>query len=249
MSISSFIKRIVLTFAYGYSDSDSYSRWLRKKGVTIGEGTKFYSPHTISIDVTRPFGIVIGRNCHITRNVTVLTHGFDWSVTKGLYDDVTGSFGEVIIGDNCFIGSGSTILKGVHIGNNVIVGARSVVTKDLDSNAVYVGNPARFLCTIEDYYEKRIEAQLIEAEELFNCYYRKYHCIPPKKVFSEFFFIFEDRSNPIQGWMKYQMSNNGEYEKCEKKYLEGFRQAFNSYEGFTEYCLLRMKNKGRLNNG
>ena len=83
--------------------------------------------------------IEIGKNVKITRGVTILTHGFDWSVLKGKYGNVLGSCGKVTIGDNCFIGMHSTILKGVTIGENVIIGANSLVNHDIPSNSVWRG--------------------------------------------------------------------------------------------------------------
>lgn len=52
---------------------------------------------------------------------------------------------KISIGDDCFIGAGTMILKGVQIGDNVVVGANSVVTKNLESNAIYAGNPAKMI--------------------------------------------------------------------------------------------------------
>ena len=49
---------------------------------------------------------------------------------------------EIIIGDNVFIGAGSTILKGVRIGSNSVIGAGSVVTKNVPDNEIWAGNPA-----------------------------------------------------------------------------------------------------------
>lgn len=54
------------------------------------------------------------------------------------------------IGDNCWIGGSSTILPGVTIGDNVTIGAGSVVVKDIPSNSVAVGNPARVVRNIKD---------------------------------------------------------------------------------------------------
>lgn len=54
------------------------------------------------------------------------------------------------IGDNVYIAANATVVGGVHIGNNVIIGAGSVVTKDVPDNCVYVGNPAHFVKHIDD---------------------------------------------------------------------------------------------------
>ena len=70
----------------------------------IGENTVVYSPNHCTIDETRPWMIEIGSNVSITEGVTILTHGYDWSVFKGMYGDVLGSAGRVKIGDNVFIG-------------------------------------------------------------------------------------------------------------------------------------------------
>ncbi len=60
-----------------------------------------------------------------------------------------------VIGDNVYIAANSTVIGGVHIGNNVIIGAGSVVVKDIPDNSVAVGNPARVIRTINetDYNE------------------------------------------------------------------------------------------------
>lgn len=55
------------------------------------------------------------------------------------------------------------ILKGVTIGDNVFIGANSVVTKNIPSNSIAVGSPARVICTLEEYYQKRIKLCVDEA--------------------------------------------------------------------------------------
>lgn len=154
------LKRIIIREK---SDSDSYVKYLRKKGCNIGKGTSIFYPTRVTIDITRPWLIEIGENVQITEWVTILTHGYDWSVLKGKYGEILGSAGKVRIGNNVFIGMNSTILKGVTIGNNVIVGANSLVNKNFPDNVVIAGNPAKIIMTIDDYYKKRKMNQLKEA--------------------------------------------------------------------------------------
>lgn len=60
----------------------------------------------------------------------------------------------ICIGDDVYIGNGVLLLPGVHIGNNVIIGAGAIVTKDIPSNSVAVGVPARVIKTADEYLEK-----------------------------------------------------------------------------------------------
>jgi tetrahydrodipicolinate N-succinyltransferase len=83
-----------------------------------------------------------------------MTHdGAKWVLEQNA--DFEGSkFGPIIIRDNSFIGVNAIIMPGVIIGPSSVVGAGSVVTKDVPPNTVYAGNPARFICTYEEYLEK-----------------------------------------------------------------------------------------------
>jgi acetyltransferase-like isoleucine patch superfamily enzyme len=146
--------------------SEGYVAWLRRQGVTVGTGTQFHGIRDIVIDLTRPCLIEIGNNVVLTRGVTLLTHGFDWMVLRNLYHEVLASSGRITIEDNVFIGMHAVILKGVRIGRNTIIGAGSVVTRDIPENSVAAGNPARVLCSIDQYYRKR-KASYIEEAKLY----------------------------------------------------------------------------------
>lgn len=154
------------------SSSERYVAHLRSQGMVIGENTVIYSPMHCVIDQTRPWMIEIGDNVSITEGVTILTHGYDWSVFKGKYGDVLGSAGRVKIGSNVFIGMNATILKGVTIGDNVVIGANSLINKDVPSDCVVAGNPQRVICGIDEYLEKRRTAQVAEAADLYDCWRR-----------------------------------------------------------------------------
>jgi len=115
----------------------------RGKLVTIGEGTYINSYLTLVDD----YKISIGKNCLFGPNVTISTTGHpvhpDHRV-DGMY-----SF-PVTIGDNVWVGMGTNILPGVTIGENSVIGAGSVVTKDIPANVIAMGVPCRVVREIND---------------------------------------------------------------------------------------------------
>lgn len=192
------LKEMLLFLKYGYkATSNTYKKFLIKKGIKIGKETFFHSPWTIQVDTQRPWMIEIGDNVCVTAGVTILQHGYDWCVIQKKYGEVLGSCGKVKIGNNVFIGVNTTILKGVTVGDNVIIGANSLVNKNLKSNSVYAGNPATYLMSLDEYKEKREKKQQEEAVELINEYYNKNNVYPPKELLREFFWLFQDRNEKI----------------------------------------------------
>ena len=135
-----------------------------------------------------------------------MTHGYDWSVLKGVYGEVLGSAGAVVIEDNVFIGMNTVILKGVHIGKNVIIGANSVVNKNIPDNCVAAGNPVKIIMTLGEYYEKRKKAQLLEAKNLVNNYRERYQQEPDDKALDEFFWLFSDGDSELADCWKSKMN-------------------------------------------
>jgi acetyltransferase-like isoleucine patch superfamily enzyme len=69
--------------------------------------------------------------------------------TNSFLDRCDESTAPVLIDNRVFIGAHTTILKGVHIGENSVVGACSVVTKSIPANEVWAGNPAKFIKTAD----------------------------------------------------------------------------------------------------
>ena len=212
------IKRYVRMLIFRqYADSDSYILWLKKLGVRIGKRSTIFDPRTVCIDVTRPWLITIGNDVQITRGVTILTHGYDWSVLKATYGEVLGSSGGVNIGDNVFVGMYTTILKGVRIGNNVIVGANSLVNKNVPDNCVVAGNPAEVIMSLEQYYQKRKLEQIDEATELVIEYRKAYNKDPTEEELSEFFWLFTAGIDELPECWKKKMRLVGNEEQSYQK--------------------------------
>lgn len=74
--------------------------------------------------------------------------------------------GPVIIGDDCFIGWNTILLGPCKIGNKVIVGAGSVVTKNIQDNSVVCGNPIRRICSYDEYMNKM--ANKMKESEIYD---------------------------------------------------------------------------------
>lgn len=124
-------------------------RFARHKGVRIGTGCRIIAKEW----GTEPFLVHIGDRVTIADGVRILTHdGSTWLVR-----DEAGvrfqKYGRVTIGNDVFVGVNAIILPGVTIGNQVIVGAGAVVTRDVPSNSVVVGIPARVVNSFTDYRE------------------------------------------------------------------------------------------------
>lgn len=123
---------------------------LKKRGMKVGKN--FSKQQGCFIDPSHCFLIEIGDNVTFSIRVTLLAH--DASSKKII--DYT-KFGKIIIHDNVFIGANVTILPNIEIGEGAIVGAGSVVTKNIPSNMVFAGNPAKPICTVEEYKQKLLK--------------------------------------------------------------------------------------------
>ena len=227
---------------YNKSSSERYIKYLRKLGIDVGEGTHFFYPNSCFVDNTRPWMIEIGKNVQFTKNISLLTHGYDWSVLKGKYGDIMGSCGKITIKDNVFIGYNTTILKNVTVGTNVIIGANSLVNKDIPDNSVAAGNPARVIMSLEDYYKRRKKEQLKELSDLIRNYYYKYKKWPEEKVLREFIFVYKERNDTSIKDRTFQEIAHlvGNYEQTLKSFYEN-KGLFENYEQLIDYCRKEMR--------
>jgi len=112
--------------------------WLRLKGYDIHYSTIVEG--SVILDKLYPRGIHIGKNTLVAGGVTILSHDHCKRINNNQPFLI-----DTFIGKKCFIAVGAMILPGVKIGDEVIVGAGAVVTKDVPSNCVVAGNPAKIV--------------------------------------------------------------------------------------------------------
>lgn len=234
------IKKFLRNLALGdKASSEKFVASLRKKGATIGEDVRFYSPSTSLVDMTCPWLLTIGNKVIITHGVVILTHDGSWGTLRrweGNKGRILGCQRPVTIGNNVFIGVNTIILPGVTIGDNVIIGVGSVVTKNCESNGVYAGNPARRVASIEDLCAKRIAKQFPEAKKMAQVYFEKFGTRPPKEAFREYLMLFASLEEAHEcPAFRYQIETWSSYEDtCE--YMKSYTPMFPSYEAFLDAC-------------
>ena len=128
-----------------------YDIQARKAGVIIGRDNEIMSKFWLP---SEPYLITIGDNCQITKDVKFFTHG-GAKVARIVYPSFD-CFGKIKVGSNVYIGNNSLIMPGITIGNNVLIAAGSVVTKSVPDCVVIGGNPARIICSFDEYLKKNM---------------------------------------------------------------------------------------------
>ncbi|MDR1172430.1 MAG: acyltransferase [Bacteroidales bacterium] len=170
--------------------NERYVDYLRKQHIKIGNNVFFRNPKTVYIDPTRPSLIEIGDNVRFLDGFTLLTHDFITKVFMNLYDEFVPSSGKVVIGNNVYFTRKCTVLKGVTIGDNCIFGYGSTITRDIPANSVAIGSPAKVICTVEEYYQKRCKKSIEEAFVYARSIKEQYGRMPVIEDFWEEFPLF-----------------------------------------------------------
>lgn len=129
------------------------SKLLKYIGVEVGERCRFSKSVCFG---SEPYLVSIGDDFFCSTNVSFITHDGSISVIrKSLLDGKRFDLiSPIRVGNNVFLGFDTTILRGSIIGDNTIVGAKSLVMGNLESNSVYAGIPAKRICSIEELYLK-----------------------------------------------------------------------------------------------
>lgn len=122
--IRNFIRLIVIGLRY-FVLTKVYKMDI-SKSARVSFGTK--------LDKTNPKGVHIGEESYLASGVILFSHDFSRNLRTHTY-----------IGKRCFIGANAIIMAGVTIGDEVVVGSGAIVTKDVPSNCIVAGNPARIV--------------------------------------------------------------------------------------------------------
>lgn len=162
--------RILFEFNYSMPGSPERQELMHRLFPTMGEGSRVEAPltavrpHLVSIGrnvVVMPGclmmsagGITIDDGAMIAANVQLITNNHD------LTDRQIITCRPIRIGKNAWIGAGASILPGVTVGDNAVVGAASVVTHDVAPGTVVAGNPARFIKRVPEEDGDDVPVQL-----------------------------------------------------------------------------------------
>lgn len=124
-------------------------RWNRLRAMGMRIGNDVLLPDSTWVDTSHCFLISIGDHCGFGDGCLLLAH----DAQMDEYLDAA-RIGRVVIHESSHIGARTVVLPGVEIGPRTIVGAGSVVTKSLPPNSVCAGNPARVICSLDEYLSR-----------------------------------------------------------------------------------------------
>lgn len=150
-------------------------KYARKIGVTVGDNCRL-------LDVkfsTEPYLIKLGN--HVSATATRFeTHDGGCWVLRDKFPEID-IVKPIVVGNNVYIGYGAVILPGVTIGDNVVIGAFAVVSRDIPSNSLSVGIPAKVIKSLSEYEVKVVQTgdntKLLSYKEKKRYYQEKYKLI------------------------------------------------------------------------
>jgi acetyltransferase-like isoleucine patch superfamily enzyme len=161
----SFFKRVYIKLGIWFGFIERPYKVAKRENVKYKIGK--VNMHNSLVDDLIPQAVTIGENFISSANSMIIAHD------ASLYNHIRKHRVEkIVIGNNVFLGAGAIILPGVNVGDGVIIGAGSVVTKNIEAYTVVAGNPARFMCTVDEYIKKCEERNvLFDTPDSFLKYY------------------------------------------------------------------------------
>lgn len=215
-------------FLWNRRSGDAFINYLKKSGVKMGGRCEVKAPLSQDIDLSRPSLLSIGDHVFLHKGLTIMTH--DWAswVFLDKYNDFIPSHAKVTIGNNVWFGEHVTVLKGVSIGNNCIIGAGSIVTKSIPDNSVAVGVPAKVISSLDDYYKKRLSTYPNEVID----YGQSLDKLTLGELYDDYP-LFIDKDN-IEQYPQIPYSNVFKTREKLEKWLSHHKKTFNGFEEFIK---------------
>lgn len=230
------LRRLIFPDTYS---SEAYIKALRNKyNIDIGEDCMIWSPNKVYIDIQRPHLLHIGNYVKITSGVNIICHDYSRSVLMSVpgYENV-GEARETYIGDNVFIGMNSIILMGSVIGDNCIIGAGSVVSGKFENNSIIAGNPAKTICSLEDYYHRRKEQELNSAKLFVKKWHKKHGRYPSiNEMTNAFSWLYVPHTLENLQENSKLFNYNGVNDEIFKNNYLNTKPQFETYDEFLNYC-------------
>lgn len=225
------LTNIVSCFWYRRSDA-AFTTYLQKKGVRIDNNCVFRDILSIRIDISRPSLVTIGNNVSMNKDFELLTHDWVSGIFIQKYSDFIPAHKRVEIGDNVRFGTKCIVLSGTKIGDNCFIGAGSIVNKEIPANSIAAGIPAKVICSIDEYYEKRKKQYIDEALEYACSIQERFGRKPVLEDFTDDYPVFVDGSN-IDDYpmMPYSTVLKGEHFE---KWKQDHKAPFKNFEEFLE---------------
>jgi acetyltransferase-like isoleucine patch superfamily enzyme len=184
-SESTFVANQIILGEYLYSDAK----------VVVGHGGKFNYDSRLHVGdgvmlcayskINTNYAVTLGDSVGIGEYVDIWTHGSYLDILDGF----PSQFGPVKVGSNVWIPAKSTVMPNVNIGDNVVIAANSVVTKDLPSGALCGGIPAKVIR--ENIYPIKLSVE--EKQHMVSELIREYHQLMEYKGISSNVFYCSER--------------------------------------------------------
>ena len=228
------VKRVLYPHSYS---SEAFANHLRSCGVEVGHGCYFFDVRTINVDLQRPHMLRFGDYVKVTGYVHILCHDYSRSVVLQSGGGHFGEARETSIGDNVFIGTHSIVLMGSHIGANSIVGAGSVVSGAWPEGSVIAGNPARLLCTLDEFAAKREQRELSSAVEYAATFKARRGSWPSaEQMTNAFAWLYLPHTEETLHEHAGLFRLNGVDPEVLKRAFLASKPRFASYREFLDYC-------------
>lgn len=202
----------------------AYVNHLRKRGIKIGSGCIFRYWRTIRIDDYHPSLVTIGNDVSFNKDFELLAHDYASGVFVRKYNDFIPAHKRVEIGNNVRFGTNCIVLSGAKIGDNCFIGACSLVNKEIPANSVAVGIPAKVICTIDEFYEKRKTQYIEEILDYARSIQERFDRKPLVEEFYDDYPAFVDGSNFDQyDFPYYNVFNKEQFEIWKQSHKAPFK--------------------------